>query len=417
MDDKNCEHCYPEKRCHVRRKFFSIFDYCIFNPLIYVLSKIFLLSENDFLRFDNLLNRASINIFQKLNLFTKTNIIDRNQFNNSVLALWDEAHTRGLELYNFKESNLHTLYFMLVLNTKKYYFTQTPISLIYQKNQFFDNDIKYDNKWIFKKKLLNNKIPCPVGMAFISSKNAYKYGIKLGFPLAVKPVSASLSIHALCNIQTPKELEDAIKIVKQVDFRVLVEQHILGHVYRSLIINESLIACVMRQSRSVIGDGVSTLQELIAKKNKAAGKEEGGKLLFKTNPDSYLTKNLEIQGVTLNTVLNNGQQIFISKKVTMGSGAKISNVTDLIHSENKLLLERVHKMLNIPLTGFDFICQDISLPWHKQQFGIIENNSFPYIDLHLNPSDGERINVSSKIWDYVLNVLGQKSGDDSIKID
>ncbi|HIF0282809.1 TPA: hypothetical protein ACXYKE_002081 [Legionella pneumophila] len=413
MDDEICEYCYPEKRCHVRRKFFSLFDYFILKPLIYALSKTFLLSEQDFLRFDNLLNRMSITIFQKLKLFTKTNIIDRSQFNNSVLALWDEAQQRGLELYNFKESQLHTLYFMLVFNNKKYYFTQTPISLLYQKNTCFDEDTKYDNKWILKKKLLNQKIPCPVGKVFISSKSAYQYGIELGFPLAVKPVSESLSIHAFCTIQTPKELKEAIKIVKQVDFRVLVEQHIPGNVYRSLIIDDSLIACVMRQPGSVIGDGISTFEELIDKKNKAAGVGH----LPKINLNSYLKKILEAQGVAFNTVINQGQQIFISKKVTIGSGAKISNVTDLIHPENKLLLERVHKVLNIPLTGLDFICQDISLPWHKQQFGIIENNSFPYIDLHLNPSDGTRINVPSIIWDYVLNVLGKREGDGSIKMD
>ena len=89
----------------------------------------------------------------------------------------------------------------------------------------------------------------------------------------------------------------------------------------------------------------------------------------------------------------------------MASGAKEINVTDLVHPENKLLLEKVHKTLNIPLTGLDFICQDVSLPWYKQQFGVIENNIFPYIDLHLNPSDGKPINVPSKIWDYVLDVL------------
>lgn len=413
MDDKICEHCYPEKRCHVRRKIFSLFDYFIFNPFIYALSKTFILSEHDFLRFDNLLNRMSITIFQKLKLFTKTNIIDRSQFNNSVLALWDEAQRRGLELYNFKESQLHTLYFMLVFNNKKYYFTQTPISLLYQKNTYFDEDTKYDNKWILKKKILNQKIPCPVGKVFISSKSAYQYGIELGFPLAVKPVSESLSIHALCSIQTPNELKEAIKIVKQVDFRVLVEQHIPGNVYRSLIIDDSLIACVMRQPGSVIGDGISTFEELIDKKNKAAGVSNSRKI----NLNSYLKKILEAQGAAFNTVINKGQQIFISKKVTIGSGAKISNVIDMIHPENKLLLERVHKILNIPLTGLDFICQDISLPWHKQQFGIIENNSFPYIDLHLNPSDGTRIDVPSIIWDYVLNVLGQREGDGSIKMD
>ncbi|HAU1790008.1 TPA: hypothetical protein JBJ44_14190 [Legionella pneumophila] len=412
MDDKTCEHCYPEKRCHVRRKMFSLFDYFIFNPFIYVLSKTFLLSEQDFLRFDNLLNRVSIHIFQKLKLFTKTNVIDRSQWNNSMLALWDEAQRMGLELYNFKESQLHTLYFMLVFHNKKYYFMQTPISLLYQKTTDFDDDTKYDNKWILKKKLLNHEIPCAVGRVFISSKSAYQYGIELGFPLAVKPVSESLSIHAFCNIQTPNELKDAIKIVKQVDFRVLVEQHIPGNVYRSLIINDSLIACVMRQPGSIVGDGVSTFEELIDKKNKASA----GSNSHKINLNNPLKKILKAQGVTRNTVLNKGQQIFISKKVTMGSGAKISNVTDLIHPENKLLLEKVHKILNIPLTGLDFICQDISLPWHKQPFGIIENNSFPYIDLHLNPSDGERINVPSKIWDYVLNVLGQRGGDDSIKM-
>lgn len=404
-DDRTCEHCYPEKRCHIRRKIVGLLEYFVLNPFIRTLSKTFLLSESDFLRFDNLLTILSLNIFQKLKLFTKTNIIDRQQFNASVLALWDEAQTRGLELYNFKDSSIHTLYFMLVFNTKKYYFAQTPISLIYQKNMSFNSDIKYDNKWICKKKLLSNKIPCPTGVAFISSNKAYKYGIKLGFPLVVKPLAASLSIHSLCNIQTPKELEEAIKIVKQVDFYVLVEKHIPGNVYRSLIINDSLIACVMREPDSVIGDGICTLRELINKKMGACGTDTCGKYLYKTNLNSHLTKILETQGVTFNTVLRNGQQIFISKKVTMASGAKVINVTDLVHPENKLLLEKVHKTLNIPLTGLDFICQDVSLPWYKQQFGVIENNSFPYIDLHLNPSDGKPINVPSKIWDYVLDVL------------
>lgn len=102
MDNKHCEHCYPEKRSHFRRKFFNLFHYFIFNPFIYLLSKLFLLSEHDFLRFNNLLNQLVINIFQKLKLYTKTQTIDRKQFNNSVLAFWDEAQKRGLELYNLR---------------------------------------------------------------------------------------------------------------------------------------------------------------------------------------------------------------------------------------------------------------------------------------------------------------------------
>lgn len=409
MDDDICEHCYPEKAHHFKRKFFRIFDYFIFYPFIYVIRRALLLSENDVLRMDNLLNQLTIQFFQKFKIFTKTNVIDRSQFNDSQLAIWDGAQRLGINLYNFKENNLQTSYFMFVFKTKQYYFMQTPTTILYQKDTCFDNDVKYDNKWILKKKLLTNNIPCPEGMVFISNKNAYKYGIKLGFPLTVKPVSSSLSIHVFSNIQTDIELKEAIKIVKQIDFQVLVEKHVPGNVYRSLIINDSLIGCVMRQPRSVIGDGVHTILELINEQNKTIKNKDSDKFLFKTTPDSYLMRTLKDQGVNLQTILKKGQSIFISKKVTMGSSAKISNATDLIHPENKLLLERVHKLLNIPLSGLDFICQDISIPWNQQQFGIIENNSFPYIDMHLHPSDGKAIDVSSKIWNYILFVLNQKN--------
>lgn len=397
MNVIDCEHCYPEKRNHFRMKMFNLLECFVFDPFVTIISKIFLLSELDFIQLNNLLNRLCLVLFQKLKLFIKTDTLDRKQLNNSILALWDEAQKRGLELYNFKESNAHTLYFMLIFHSKKYYFTQTPISLIYQKSTSFDSDIKYDNKWIFKKKLLTNQIPCPRGKMFISSRRAYNYGLSLGFPLAVKPVSGSLSIHALCNIRTPIELKDAIRIVKQVDCRVLVEQHVPGAVYRSLIINNSLVACVMRQPGKIIGDGKSTVRELMDKENKTLGSDS----------KTHYNYALKSQGVSLNTVLNKDQHIFISNKVTMSSGSTITDVIELIHPENKQLLERVHKILNVPLTGLDFICQNISIPWYKQSFGIIENNSFPYIDLHLNTSGETQINVAGIIWDYVLCVLNR----------
>ncbi|MCW8442885.1 hypothetical protein OQJ05_02315 [Fluoribacter gormanii] len=165
----------------------------------------------------------------------------------------------------------------------------------------------------------------------------------------VKPLSESLSIHTSCTIQTQNELKDAINILKQVDFRVLVEKHIPEDVYRSLIINDSLITCVRRQPENIVGDGVTTLQALIDKKNKVRWKEGHGKYPYKITPNSNLMKILSAPGVALNTVINKGQQIFIAKKVTMSRGAKISDFTDLIHPENKLLLEKAHKIINIPL--------------------------------------------------------------------
>ena len=400
MRETDCEHCYPERRNHFLNKIFNLIEYFIVYPFVTILSKTFLLSEQDFINFNHLLHKLCIIVFQKIKLLCKTNVIERTQLNKTVLAYWDEGNNRRLELYNFKESRIHTPYFMLVLNSKKYYFIQTPISLIYQKINSFESDIKYDNKWTFKKKLLENRIPCPLGKMFISSRKAYNYGLSLGFPLTVKPVSESLSIHVSCNINTPSKLKEAIKIVKQIDCRVLVEQHIPGDVYRALILDNSLIACVRRQPGQVIGNGVNTIQALIDRKK--MGK----------NVLDYYTYFLKSQGISLDTILSKGQQIFISNKVTLSTGSTITDVTCCIHPENREFLEQVHKILNIPLSGLDLICTNISQPWHQQPFGIIENNSFPYIDLHLHTAAEKPINVAGKIWDYVLNVLNQTKGSD-----
>lgn len=405
--DNYCPHCYPSKNNHAQNKIDSLFSY-FFEHAFGKISSI--LPKKYFQFIGESIQRIVIDFSQLIKHSELTDNIDRAQLNNNILVIWDEAKSRGLKIFNVKFDARHTQYFVVIRNGKKYYFDRSPIYLIAQKIRYFDDAKKYDDKAFLKKTLLHHNIPCPIGREFISSKKALDYGIKLKFPLVVKPAMFSLSRHVSFNIKSKEELKDAIAIAKQANYRVVVEQYITGDVYRIILIDKVVVACAKRQASSVIGNGITTIEKLIDEKNNHPWRgdpERRDCTLHKVEKNFHLEKILEKQGINLKTKLKKGRQIFLSNKMNNSNAADVTNVTDLIHSENEKLFLKIHGILNLPLTGLDFICQDVSIPWQMQQFAIIENNSLPYIDIHHYPSAGDPINVASKIWDFVLELLNK----------
>ena len=55
---------------------------------------------------------------------------------------------------------------------------------------------------------------------------------------------------------------------KMYQSRVIVERYITGEDYRLLVINYKLVAAAKRTPAHVIGDGISTVRELVDKVNK-----------------------------------------------------------------------------------------------------------------------------------------------------
>ena len=64
--------------------------------------------------------------------------------------------------------------------------------------------------------------------------------------------------------------------------------------------------------------------------------------------------------------------------------------------------ENISRLCGAPLVGLDFICQDISAPYHRQECAVLEANSLPYIDMHHYPVTGQPRNVAEMVMDYVL---------------
>lgn len=402
-----CSHCYPSKNSHFKDKTNCILNYYFGDPLGYLFASI--LPIKLFQLIGESITRTVINISQILKHSEMTDNINRSQLNNSILVIWDEAKRRSLEIFNIKFGNKHTQYFVLIYKSKKYYFDRSPVYLITKKFNHFDDAIKYDDKSFMKKFLIHHNLPCPKGRSFISARNALSYGIELGFPLVVKPTVSSLSRHVSFNIQSIEELKNAINIAKQINYKIVVEEYIPGDVHRVTIIDNEIVACAKRQESSITSDGKMTIQKLIDEKNSHPWRGNPRQLdctLHEVEINDHLKRILAKQNVQLNTKLKKGKKIYLSEKMNNGNGADVTNATSAIHPENEKIFLKIHKLLNLPLSGLDFICHDVSIPWQNQKFTIIENNSLPYIDIHHYPSIGDPINAASKIWDYVLSSLG-----------
>lgn len=407
MESKTfCQHCWPSDKNHFENKVNSILDFYLGKPLEYLFAIPFV--KNVVQLTSRILKSSTLKVSLLIKHATLDPKINRTLFDNCILCFWDEAKRRKMNIYNVKIGNTQAQIFCFEHNAKKYYFDRNPIYPNIQRLKQYEDAARYDDKLFFKKFLLKNHFPCPAGKSFISSEHAFEYGIKLGFPLVVKPVKSSSSIHVSFNIRSRSQLLEAILIAKQVSYQIIIEKYIPGDVHRVIVIDNELIACTKRQPGRIIGNGKNTVEELINEKNNHPWRGNPNQrdcTLHKIEKNKELITLLAKQKVSLKTKLKKGQVIVLAHKMNVGNGGDLTNVTSIIHPENTLLLKKLFNNMRIPMLGLDLICQDISAPWNKQHFGIIENNSLPGIGIHHYHSTGEPINVAGMIWNFVLNKI------------
>ena len=184
---------------------------------------------------------------------------------------------------------------------------------------------------------------------------------------------------------------------------VIVEEHLIGSVYRATLIDGVLAGVLAGDPPRVTGNGVDTLAELIVYKNKNRNTRAGSYVCTEAT-DRFLAR----QGFSLDTVLADGITIDLSEKIGLSYGGNAREVTSQTHPRLRAELERAASVVDDPLLGFDFITTDVSADPDTVRWGIIECNSIPFINLHHDPLEGEPVNVAGKVLDYIEKNLAIK---------
>jgi cyanophycin synthetase len=260
-----------------------------------------------------------------------------------------------------------------------------------------------------KRVLGNIGLPVPNGDVARSFERALEIVDEIGYPVILKPLDANHGRGISGRIDNADQLSEAWNDAREHGDRIVIEQHAEGRDHRVLVINGKVVACAERIPACVVGDGKSTIAQLIEKENRDPRRGVGHtKTLTKLPVDQRTVAFLARHGFTLETVPEKGQRIFLRGTANLSTGGTAVDRTDEMHPDNITACEMAAGIIGLDIAGIDVLTPDISVPFRENGAVIIEVNAGPGIRMHTHPTEGMPRNVGAPIVD-MLYPPGTKS--------
>lgn len=344
-----------------------------------------------FSKFTDLFFKATFGV---LNLFGS---IKENTDKNKAVswrgkALWDEAERKGIPFKSFVVWNKPVDLYEAVIKGKKIKFNGLPRP----PHNESGSDWWLDDKATLKKKLQQAGIPVAQGGAFTRFEPLKQMFQTLRKPVIIKPRIGSRGRHTTTHISTEEELKKAFDCAKQLCHWVVMEEHLIGSVYRGTMIDGKFTGNLRGDPPRVAGDGIHTIEELVKIKN-ANRNPQVSEVHLHNAHNEFLART----GKKITDILPTGETIDLLEKIGISYGGYSAEVTDITHPDIKPILEAAAAVVKDPMIGFDFIIEDISRSPHEQIWGIIECNGVPFINLHHYPVEGKPNPVAKYVWEFV----------------
>ena len=231
----------------------------------------------------------------------------------------------------------------------------------------------------------------------------------VGYPLVIKPVDGNHGRGITVDIQNYDDALVAFNNAKESSRSgaIIVEKFIKGDDYRLLVINNKLVAAAIRTPAHVIGDGKSTVQELIDIVNSDPRRGYGHENVLTQITVNELTKTIiKDAGYTLDTVIPKDERLILKDTANLSTGGTAEDVTDIVHPANVSMAERISKIIDLDICGIDIMTTDISKPLSETGGAVLEVNAGPGFRMHLAPTTGLPRNVAAPVIDKLFPQKG-----------
>ncbi|MEZ4803361.1 MAG: cyanophycin synthetase [Gelidibacter sp.] len=227
----------------------------------------------------------------------------------------------------------------------------------------------------------------------------------VGFPLVVKPVDGNHGRGITVNIKNYEDALIAFRSAKESSKSgaIIIEKYITGDDYRLLVINHKLVAAAVRTPANVIGDGKSTIQQLIDEVNKDPRRGYGHENVLTQITVNDLTQSIiKANGYTLDSILEKDKRLLLKDTANLSTGGTAEDVTDIVHPANVFMAERISKIIDLDICGIDVMTTDISKPLEETGGAVLEVNAGPGFRMHLAPTGGLGRNVAAHVIDKLF---------------
>lgn len=268
------------------------------------------------------------------------------------------------------------------------------------------------NKELTRTFLKQAGVPVPEGRIVTDPDDAWEAAEDVGLPVVVKPTDANHGRGVFIDLNTREQVVEAYPQALKEGTGVMVERFIPGVDHRLLVVGSDLIAASRGDPAIVVGDGESTVVQLI--ESQLNSDPRRGELetcpwdkIDMVNWDPVILTDLQNQGYQPESVPHDGERVLVARFANWAI-----DITDDVHPSVRDHVVTAAKVAGLDICGVDVVCEDISQPLEKQGGAIVEINASPGLLMHLKPAVGQ----VRPVGEAIINMLFPDGGNGRIPL-
>lgn len=218
--------------------------------------------------------------------------------------------------------------------------------------------------------------------------------------VVVKPVDGTQARGVTIGVTGRDEFIDAwSRAFNAARAGILVEKYFEGIEARIIVVDGECVAAAQRKPPEVVGDGRSSIQDLILRINGERDQNPhlvGRPIVMTPTRVDKLARS----DYNLFSVLPAGERLALDTETSLFHGGANVDITDQLHSSYKDAAARAVKAIpGLLVAGVDMLVKDPASPATGHNYAVLEVNTQPALGIHHFPFSGVPRNIASAIID------------------
>lgn len=241
-------------------------------------------------------------------------------------------------------------------------------------------------------------------------EQAIEFGDRIGWPVFVKPNDRSQG-RAVAQVWDACELREASRKIFEITRVAIVQPTCVGRDYRLVMLDGKLIQAYERVPLTVVGDGKSTIRQLLDR-SQMEFRKSGRDTTIRIGES--MKRFLKRDGLTLSSVISRKKSVRLTSVANLSLGGSSVDVTKLVHPSLKNLCAKISRDLNLRFCGIDLMTADISKSIGNRRKGasvdsyrILEVNASPGLDHYALAKESEQAKLVDRLYLKVLKAAAQ----------
>ena len=264
-----------------------------------------------------------------------------------------------------------------------------------------------NNKAALSRVLRTHGVRAPENQVFTEgeARRAWSWAESIA-PVVVKPAQGKLGRLVHVDIGDFEEFQRAFGAVTEAEGSALVEQYVTGMDHRVTVVNGTVAGATRRLAANVVGDGISTVADLVTAKN-AERSARDNPVHKKIRLGEVERSHLAHQGINTESIPPAGARVSLRGAANVSTGGDALDASDDLRLHEITYIEdAIREIPGLRVCGFDVLLDRTTEnrdtgadPW------ILEINASPVISPHYFPWQGRPRDVMSNILEAMFPAL------------